>query len=889
MLRKDRSGRGGGVCFYLKSHFRFSVPNILHDASHSMEFLWIVLNLNGIKIGIAVYYRSPDISISYFIKHFEDAVVQIFMEVDRIVILGDFNVDFFCDDYKCRLFQNTLKMFNLKQVIEDPTRVAANSSTLIDYIIVSSEVQILKSGTLGSGIISDHRLVFCTMGCSFSIPPPKLIAYRNFKGFCIDDFCASASIVDWNSITSLNGLDEKVEALNNCISDLFDTHAPLKCTLQRNNKFRPYITHTIREIIKLKNKAFKRFKSTRSPSHREYYKELSNYLNFAIRQEKVAYIKREIRLNKSHPEKLWKNFAKWNVHKKPVNFIDPSLLDSEKLNNYFISAVTHSNISNYNKFFYDSNVRPGITNAFNIPAMSVDDCDRIFSTLHSNATGIDGINLKMLKLVYPFCKDIILNLINNSIHLGIFPSLWKESLVIPIAKISRATSHQHIRPISILPTLSKILEKFISENLFVHINTFDILPSMQSGFRPHFSTTTAMLKLTNDLLTAMDVGKVSILASLDFSKAFDSINHELLLSKLHYYGFSPIAISWFRSYLLGRVQRVSINNVVSSAKPVLRGVPQGSVLGPLLFILFTADIINLCPADIEMLQYADDLQMYILFFPNEIDNAREKLNKCLSEVYTWSTDNGLLLNINKCSYICIGNRMQRTRLLERLTGAIQINDAILPLIDNLKCLGFHIDSSLSFQDHFLILSRKCFAKFSYLYSFKNILPQNTKWQLVNSLILSNLDYGAPVYYPLLTGEFRNKMQVLQNCCFRYSFQYIQKREHITRYYVENEVLKMGYRVSLQYASLLYRVYHTKTPLYLHNLLCFRDLSTRGNLRRVEEFQTPRHKTAKYEGSFSFASTVILNKFSLDFTFCNTASQFRRCVKRKLMMEMQDNP
>ena len=229
-----------------------------------------------------------------------------------------------------------------------------------------------------------------------------------------------------------------------------------------------------------------------------------------------------------------------------------------------------------------------------------------------NTSGIDGISLEMIKLCMPSLLLPITHIVNLCLEVGYFPAIWKEALVCPLPKIPNPKAYSDLRPISLLPFLSKVLERIVYQQVFEYICINSILPFYQSGFRKGHSTATALLKICNDILKARDVKKLTALILLDFSKAFDTINHELLCCKLKYFGFDGISVSFFQSFLSNRSQIVQLNNNRSVSKSLINGVPQGSILGPLLFIIYTSDLAkSLLHSQCHF--YADDTQVYSSF------------------------------------------------------------------------------------------------------------------------------------------------------------------------------------------------------------------------------------------------------------------------------------
>ncbi|CAH1995043.1 unnamed protein product [Acanthoscelides obtectus] len=254
----------------------------------------------------------------------------------------------------------------------------------------------------------------------------------------------------------------------------------------------------------------------------------------------------------------------------------------------------------------------------------------------------------MLKYSISATAPHITHIINCCIEVGYYPSLWKYALIKPLPKISIPSVYNDLRPISILPALSKVLEKVIYLQLYEFVISNQIIPESQSGFRRGYSTTLLLLNVSDDIIRSLDAGLATALVFLDFSKAFDTIDHCLLLAKLRYYGINQLGCRLFKSYLQGRYQCVVVDNSsYSDFQPVTSGVPQGSILGPLLFIIYTSDIfktITYC----KIQGYADDTQLYLSFDPRFINTASAYINQDLENIQKYSFNHNLNLNPDKC-------------------------------------------------------------------------------------------------------------------------------------------------------------------------------------------------------------------------------------------------
>ena len=769
-----------------------------------------------------------------------------------------------------------LQSLGFMQIITEPTRITSHSATLLDVICVTKDVEILESGVQDMENISDHRLVHCKLNVEVYKRPPTTFYVRDYNMFMSNEFQFDANSVNWMNVDMLDNIQDKIKFLNDAITILFDIHAPLKLVKPKIRKYRPYITEAIKDMIKLKRKAYQKYKASGLENHRSYYKELCNIINEAIKREKIAYMKHRIKTTNKRPQELWQVLNKFNVHKKKPKTIDDSITP-EQFNRYLVEQTNNQIIDNDVISFFQRNRRPGVTTDFNLEPTTESEVENVISNIRSNAAGVDNINLKMLKIVLPYCKTALVHIINHSFITGTFPDQWKLSTVIPLPKKPNASSLVDLRPISILPILSKVIETIVKRRLTDYIKNYSIIPSIQSGFRPHHSTNTALLKIITDCVQAMDTGEVTALITLDYSKAFDRINHNLLLAKLKYYGCSDLAILWFQNYLKDRKQVVKIGNSVSGKQDITEGVPQGSVLGPTLFVLFIADIIWWRLPGLKFHFYADDTQIYTSFNLHSALLGATMINKQLMAISEWNRANGLLLNLQKCGGSIIGSTTNRNAVLHKIKKLIKIDDHILEFNDSIKSLGVYIDCELKFQNHVNSVLAKCYAKFGYLYQFKQYLDSSTKWKLCNTLMLTNFDYCSSVYYAHLTVEYKNKIQVFQNTCLRYSYN-LPLREHVTPLYYKLGMIKYSERIMLAITKLVYNVYKMCEPLYLVTYFVKRQYTTHLTLRNKEPYEIPYHKHEKFKCCFAYISVKILNEYDTLFR-CNTRFD---CVKSQII-------
>ncbi|CAG4966906.1 unnamed protein product [Colias eurytheme] len=454
-------------------------------------------------------------------------------------------------------------------------------------------------------------------------------------------------------------------------------------------------------MMKLRDEQHYKYRKTNLDVHLREYKELKGLVNTSIFFEKKAFFDHKINQHQNNTKLLWKNLKNNIIPDfKRTGEIPQHLCDADEINKHFLNVPGQNSADPADLTYFNEN--RFCNSSFKFERVNECYVGKLILDIKSNAEGIDGITRDMFLLTLPHSLPAITAIINKSLSSSHFPSQWKIALVRPIPKNSNPTALKDLRPISILPYLSKILERVVYNQVTKYCELNNILPEFQSGFRKLRSTCTALIDVVDNLLSARDYGQPSILTLLDFSRAFDSINFSLLISKLNFYGFDCISSSWFNSYLQHRFQRVVLlkndgNSALSSLVPVSRGVPQDSILGPLLFTIYSADITS-CIKNCQYHLYADDLQIYIPVDRARIGECVRNMNDDLERISDWSRKNALVLNPTKSKYLVVGSKKQLSHLDEE-DIRICVNSISIERVAVARNLGIDFDTQLRFEDY----------------------------------------------------------------------------------------------------------------------------------------------------------------------------------------------
>ena len=377
---------------------------------------------------------------------------------------------------------------------------------------------------------------------------------------------------------------------------------------------------------------------------------------------------------------------------------------------------------------------------------------------NSNAFGSDEIPTRFIKDSVFVTAYYITVIVNTSIVTGFFPSLWKYSLVNPKLKKGDVDNPSNFRPLSILPVLSKVLERIVADQLMTYLESKDLISKTQHGFRKQLSTETALLQITNAVYKNIDDKKISLLMLCDLSKAFDSVSHEVLMRK-----FSDLQIDpfWFEDYLKNRIQSVRIENTISDTAKVEYGVPQGSILGPILFLIYINDMSKYI-TDCLLVQYADDTQILISENIYNINLLIRKAENLLSKVKKYFLTNGLLVNANKTQCILISSAQYLNKIPE-----VKIccdGEYIIPS-QTVKNLGLYIDRTMTFNTHIEEMCKKVTGILMYVNRIGNTFDWKTRTQIVESITLRIINY-CRIIWGSIADLYLDKARKIQNFAAR---------------------------------------------------------------------------------------------------------------------------
>lgn len=882
----------GGVGLYIQHNIPFTQREKDSKSTRDYEGLWIEIDNNKRKnIVCGIIYRHPDSNLDCFLEYIYNVVESIHRENKLCVIMGDFNINLlnFESHPATEQFINTLGTYFFQPHILKPSRITHHSATLIDNIFLNSAEHQTISGNILDDT-SDHLPNFLVIN-RLSIQSSKTKYFkRDYSKFNQNIFLDDISAIDWNDILpQTDNVDEIFTSFYNNINTIIDKHVPLKQLSKREVKFRskPWISKGIRTSIKKKNKLYNKFLKTNSSFYKSQYKTYRNKISNLIRISKKNYYKVYFNENANNIKNTWKGI-KDIITLRPKNAKTPTKLvvdnttlsDTRNIanafNDYFskIGDQLANSIPETHRSPFDY-LTPTPNNSFYLFPVTTREIEEEINNLNpKKASGPYSIPTDLLKLLKTYLSKPLELLFNLSFSKGVVPSKFKIARVIPVHKKGSYEQLNNYRPISLLSIFNRLLEKVMYKRLISYVEKLNILSENQFGFRSNHSTVHALIMIVDKIQQAIEEGKYSCGVFLDLSKAFDTVNHTILIKKLEYYGIRGVAKDWFSSYLTNRKQFVSIGNIVSDDRPISCGVPQGSVLGPLLFLIYINDIKN-CSSVLDFHLFADDTN---LFYSNKSLSVLEHIvNAQLDYISIWLACNKLSLNIDKTNFTIFHTPQKK----KTYNLKIYISNKARKLEKHIKYLGVYIDSHLNWKHHIQQTSKKVSRGIGILSKISHFVNTKILKQLYYTLIFPFLTYGILVWGNTYISNLR-PLIVLQKKAVRV-ITFSDFLAHSSPLFRKMGILKLVDLVYFNNAVLMHDYFTSKLPCVFRGFFTKvnRKHSYNTRLASKQSYYLPQVKTNYGKFSLRYNGAKIWNSIADDHKHFS-ADLFKKKIKTDLL-------
>ena len=885
IFRNDRRNkRGGGVCCYVRDNYiakKIRIPNIPINP----EFLFVEVSVLHQKLAIGTFYKAPKIPCKVFHDAF-DSLLYIFNKYEQPILTGDFNVNLLTPEtsnFKI-LSDSIIEPFSLTQIIDQPTRITENSRTLIDLMFVKNPEKVVSHGACAVPGVSDHHLIFMAYDIKKPKFKPHKVTIRNFKNFDLEGFQAAAELAHFENVYNVVNINDKVTILENTINDLLDQFAPYKTYTITKQNSTPWLTDEIRKVMDVRDMYKYNYNKSRDKTFNDKFKLLRNKVTGMMRQSQKTYFNDTINSKVKNSKDFHSLAKKLNLvsdksNRGKINF------SAEDLNNTFLTnnnAVIDEAFINEKLQQLYNNTLPCI-HKFSFQDVTEFDVVKVTKTIKSMSVGVDEINIFVIKSLMSRISSVLTHIVNVSFQTGIFPERWKKAIIKPIPKVAIPISPSEYRPISLLPALSKIIEKLANKQIVQYLIKHDLLDPNQSAYKKNHGTQTALLKLCEDIYDAIDDSEITLLILLDFSKAFDTVNHKLLLAKLNILGFQENTCGWIQSYLSGRKQKVVVENESSSWAEIINGVPQGSILGPLLFTILISDM-RLSIWTGSYITYADDTNLYWESSVDTINETLKAANSVTSNISTYCKDNCLRLNEGKCKYMFIGTKPAINKLNAMNLGDLKINNVNMERVTNARVLGVTFDEVLSWRKQVNKCVSNAMSNYFQISRFKKFLSKESKIILCDSIILSQFNY-CDVVYSNLDKYLKDKIQKVQNLCLRFIFD-IKRRDHVDYLPLRNELkwLDMNSRRLKHGLTLIYKILNDLAPNYLRDTFTLVSEIHSVNTRTANNSNIWIKNSIKsklHRNSYTFEMAKIYNKIPEDIKKSVSTNSFKKRIEKLL--------
>ncbi|KAK3106293.1 hypothetical protein FSP39_017122 [Pinctada imbricata] len=870
-FRKDRTNHGGGILIYYRSGL--TVKRRVELENDIDESIWIELLTKNKSLLICCLYRPPN-SRNDFWDRLEQSVGSASDSSQALLLCGDWNVDFH-ERLPSRI-KDLLSLYDLSNVINESTRLTDTTAKCIDPIILSDTTISQESGTIDARL-SDHMATYVTLNFETPVRKTFLRKVWLYKECRFENMRDEISTTDWSFLNDGNDIDNTVSLFSDKLKTIMNKHIPRKeVTIRPLDK--AWFNSEIRREIRHRDRLRKIYRRTGKTSDRVKYKNQRNKVNNMKKRLKEKYFESmndSLRDYKQTDSKTyWKligSLIKGGNKNNEIPTLDyngqSAFSDESKCNmfNDYFCSVSDLDDSNIDLPPFENRTASEISDV----DISIDEIiDQIKILDPKKAVGPDEFSHPLLKNV---CNEIATPLsiiFNKSLQLGKFPSQWKHAYVLPIFKKGEKSSPSNYRPISLLSCIGKLFERVMFKHFYNYLQNYDLLYRLQAGFRPGQSTVTQLIEIYHQICVAIDNREFSCFTFCDISKAFDRVWIKGLVYKLGKYGFKGRVLSWISDYLSSRTQQVKFQESASSTGHLRAGVPQGSVLGPLFFLIYINDL----PDGLLGLTrlFADDTSNS--HTSSNLQKIKDDNDHDLLKIKKWATDWLVDFNPKKTEIMIFGNSSIDYNSLNFSFDGEMIHPSLTH-----RHLGIIFSADAKWTKHVDSIIARVSKQISVLRKLKYTIKKNFLSNIYLTFIRPSFEYASEVWDNLsnFDEERLEKFQLeagrivtgLPSYCSRAAI------------YFETGWETLKERRHNRKLNLMYKVQHNLAPDYLSNLIPSQVGSSNSyNLRNSENINLPFCRTSLLQSSFIPSSINAWNDLPLSVRSSTSLSQFKAKLK-----------
>ena len=883
LYRQDRNDRGGGIMLYVND----SLPHrVWGDVHKGIDYFIIEICVCRKKWYFIYLYRPPIVLESILTAFLHDICERYIDKGEVFVAFGDLNCNLIDGDSG---LSDLCEVFSMKNIVTCPTCFKGAAGSLVDVFLTNRPKCFSGFFNVDLGISDYHNCIGVASRMHAPVKIKRNITYRTMKKFNEAKFLEDLNKIHIQSCNDSENIDDCYWAYEKSLLDVVNKHAPLKSKCIQGNQS-PYMNSSLRKAINQRNMwRGKHFRSRADSKLRQKYAKWRNKV-VRLRKQSIKYYIDKKCNGRAGTREFYKTLRPFFSDKKSVSASNNIILtDKENVitdprhvaalfNTYYASIAEYPGISDgldsmslsdaidkhaFHRSITNITGHIAVGEVFNFKFVSPECILFYISKLNvKKATGHDGLSPSLLKLSGPSICSSLSSIFNRCISNSTFPTSMKLADISPIFKKKDNLAKENYRSINVLTIISKVFERILCDQLLIYFE--EIFSSHISAYRKGYNCQHVLLQITEHWRRALDRDEYVGTLSMDLSKAFDCMPHALLVAKLHAYGISLDACQLVTSYLIDRRQRVKISHEFSEWSIINRGVPQGSVLGPILFNIFVNDLFYIDIGS-QIANYADDNNLY--HSSMSLDDLTFTIQNDACAAVEWCVENHMNPNADKFQCTIMNRKGS-------VSAAITIQDSTINSADHISILGVKLDARLNFDLHVSDIVKRASKQINVLKRISKFLDEKSRINVYNTFIAANFNYCS-VAWMFCGKKNSSKLEKIQTRALRFVFNDAKGSYH--------ELLEKGNFLSLSAYRLYFlgiEVYKSKTnqsPNYIQDLFQSRNIPYR--LRDCNKYGQSRFKTMKYGfRSFSYYGAKLWNQLPVSIKESDNLNIFKNRMK-----------
>lgn len=879
------SKRGGGLAIIHTSSLQVSSMRSVTCAS--FEGFSLTITSSGSTLCLVAIYRPPQNSIPEYLNEFTDLIESIITSTaTELLVIGDFNIHWTAtNDSGAARFRNITESLGLTQHVDFPTHSRGH---VLDLIFSSfKDIGLTVTGK-DHTVTSDHACILFALTFPCPKKVTKTINIRKLRAIDTESFCRDVSATFATLPT--DDCSSAWEQYNLRLQHLLDQHAPMKTVTITTKPDSPWFTFEVRSARRELRRLERQWQKSGLSVHHEMFRAQRNRLTSIRRAAKKTYYSEKFQSAQTMKDRnnllssVMQNKSKRDLVLPAASLGDREL--AQRFSEFYIDKIktircniTEASMNVVNPpVAHHSQVLP----LSSFRETSEDELAMLIRKSPTKSSSLDPIPTWLLKKCLSGFLPILTRLINNSLSSGSVPTSLKKAVIRPLLKKNSLDPEvlKNYRPVSNLPFTSKLLERVVATRLNEHCTENNLDASFQSAYKANHSCETALNRVHNDIMQAVDREGGAILVLLDLSAAFDTLDHTLLIRHLHHrIGIDGTALQWIESYLSPRHQTVCIRGSLSDPELLQYGVPQGSVLGPLLFGLYTQPLSEIIrTANVSHHLYADDTQLYMPFSPRSSASqsfALQNIQNCVLLIKKWMDANYLKLNESKTELLCVKQPRVNYPLSDPF--CLSVCGSLIKPSDHVRDLGVMLDSNFDLQKQVNTVCKAAYFELHRISRVRDFIDECALRDLIQWQVISRLDFCNSLYAGL-SAVTRSQLQRVQNSAARLIVK-AKKSDHITPILQRLHWLPVKFRVWYKINTLTHKILYGNAPTYLKELIAYHEPMR--PLRSLDDqyLEVPRYRLESFgRRAFSVSAPYLWNQLPRDLRMCNDLADFKRKLK-----------